>query len=151
MFDDRLACLRKAKGISMRQCANELGIPYTTYVSYEKNERDPKSEQLIELADYFNVSIDYLLGRTKEQKVNKEVANNLVLTKHEEQVLTSYRNKTEMQNAVDTLLNVPSLIEVKSVARSSDYHKPYKETITAEQLKLLQSQEQPSSDDDLWQ
>lgn len=149
MFDDRLACLRKAKGISMRQCANELGIPYTTYVSYEKNERDPKSEQLIELADYFNVSIDYLLGRTKEQKVNKEVANNLVLTKHEEQVLTSYRNKTEMQNAVDTLLNVPSLIEVKSVARSSDYHKPYKETITAEQLKLLQSQEQPSSDDDL--
>lgn len=151
MFDDRLACLRKAKGISMRQCANELGIPYTTYVSYEKNERDPKSEQLIELADYFNVSIDYLLGRTKEQKVNKEVSNSLVLTKHEEQVLTSYRNKTEMQNAVDTLLNVPSLIEVKSVARSSDYHKPYKETITAEQLELLQSQEQPSSDDDLWQ
>lgn len=151
MFDDRLACLRKAKGISMRQCANELGIPYTTYVSYEKNERDPKSEQLIELADYFNVSIDYLLGRTEEQKVNKEVSNNLVLTKHEEQVLTSYRNKTEMQNAVDTLLNVPSLIEVKSVARSSDYHKPYKETITAEQLELLQSQEQPSSDDDLWQ
>jgi transcriptional regulator with XRE-family HTH domain len=149
MFDDRLACLRKAKGISMRQCANELGIPYTTYVSYEKNERDPKSEQLIELADYFNVSIDYLLGRTKEQKVNKEVSNSLVLTKHEEQVLTSYRNKTEMQNAVDTLLNVPSLIEVKSVARSSDYHKPYKETITAEQLELLQSQEQPSSDDDL--
>lgn len=149
MFDDRLACLRKAKGISMRQCANELGIPYTTYVSYEKNERDPKSEQLIELADYFNVSIDYLLGRTEEQKVNKEVSNNLVLTKHEEQVLTSYRNKTEMQNAVDTLLNVPSLIEVKSVARSSDYHKPYKETITAEQLELLQSQEQPSSDDDL--
>ena len=149
MFDDRLACLRKAKGISMRQCANELGIPYTTYVSYEKNERDPKSEQLIELADYFNVSIDYLLGRTKEQKVNKEVSNNLVLTKHEEQVLTSYRNKTEMQNAVDTLLNVQSLVEVKSVARSSDYHKPYKETITAEQLELLQSQEQPSSDDDL--
>lgn len=149
MFDDRLACLRKAKGISMRQCANELGIPYTTYVSYEKNERDPKSEQLIELADYFNVSIDYLLGRTKEQKVNKEVSNNLVLTKHEEQVLTSYRNKTEMQNAVDTLLNVQTLVEVKSVARSSDYHKPYKETITAEQLELLQSQEQPSSDDDL--
>lgn len=151
MFDDRLACLRKAKGISMRQCANELGIPYTTYVSYEKNERDPKSEQLIELADYFNVSIDYLLGRTKEQKVNKEVANNLVLTKHEEQVLTSYRNKTEMQNAVDTLLNVQNLIEVKSVARSSDYHGMYKEEITAEQLELLQSQEQPSSDDDLWQ
>lgn len=149
MFDDRLACLRKAKGISMRQCANELGIPYTTYVSYEKNERDPKSEQLIELADYFNVSIDYLLGRTKEQKVNKEVANNLVLTKHEEQVLTSYRNKTEMQNAVDTLLNVQNLIEVKSVARSSDYHGMYKEEITAEQLELLQSQEQPSSDDDL--
>ena len=62
MIDDRLMKLRKAKGISMKQAAAELGLPYTTYVNYEKNINDPGSDVLVKLAVYYGVSVDYLLG-----------------------------------------------------------------------------------------
>lgn len=47
----------------MRQAAADLGMPYTTYVNYEKGAREPNSETLILLADYFGTSIDYMLGK----------------------------------------------------------------------------------------
>ncbi len=55
--------LRRKKDISMKQAAKDLGIAYTTYVNYEKGDRQPNSETLIALADYFGVSVDYLIGR----------------------------------------------------------------------------------------
>lgn len=61
---NRLKDLRLQKKISMRETANQLNIPYTTYVNYEKGTREPNSEMLIKLANYFNVSIDYLICRT---------------------------------------------------------------------------------------
>ena len=61
---NRIKELRVSKGISMRQAALDLGMPYTTYVNYEKGAREPNSETLILLADYFNTSIDYLLGKS---------------------------------------------------------------------------------------
>lgn len=60
---NRIKELREAKGISMRQAASDLGMPYTTYVNYEKGAREPNSETLILLADYFCTSIDYMLGK----------------------------------------------------------------------------------------
>ena len=61
---NRIKVLRETKRISMRQAASEIGIPYTTYVNYEKGVREPNSDMLITLANYFNVSVDYLVGRT---------------------------------------------------------------------------------------
>ncbi len=60
---NRIKELRERKNISMRQAAEELKIPYTTYVGYEKGAREPNSEMLIRLAEYYNVSVDYLIGR----------------------------------------------------------------------------------------
>ena len=62
MFDDRLKKLRETKGYSMKQMAEALGMCYTTYVNYEKNEREPNSESLVLIAKYFGVTVDYLLG-----------------------------------------------------------------------------------------
>lgn len=62
----RIKELRIKKNISMRQAAKDLGIPYTTYISYEKETHEPNSELLIKMADYFNCSIDYLIGRSNE-------------------------------------------------------------------------------------
>ena len=67
MFQNRLSELRKSKGYNMKQTAAKLGIPYTTYVSYERGDREPDSEKLIQLSDFFDCSIDYLLGRSTEQ------------------------------------------------------------------------------------
>ncbi len=64
----RLLELRKEKGLNMKEMAKELGIPYTTYVGYEKCEREPNSERLKELANHFDVTVDYLVGRTEGKK-----------------------------------------------------------------------------------
>ena len=62
---NRLSQLREKRGLNMRQVAQELGLPYTTYVNYEKGTREPNSETLIYLAQFFNTSIDYILGVEK--------------------------------------------------------------------------------------
>jgi transcriptional regulator with XRE-family HTH domain len=56
---------REKKGISMRQAAIDMGFPYTTYVNYEKGISEPNSENLAKIAIYYNVSADYLIGRTE--------------------------------------------------------------------------------------
>lgn len=63
---NRISELRKKKKLSMMQVAKELNIPYTTYVNYEKGDREPNSEMLIKLSNYFGVSIDYLIGRSND-------------------------------------------------------------------------------------
>ena len=59
---NRIKELRQEKGISMMEAAKQLGMPYTTYVNYEKGLREPNSETLIMLANFFHVTIDYLVG-----------------------------------------------------------------------------------------
>jgi len=56
--------LREAKGLTMKDAARDLGLPYTTYVNYEKGDREPSSETLILIADYYNTSVDYLIGKS---------------------------------------------------------------------------------------
>lgn len=86
MFDDRLKNLRIERNLNMRQASIALGMPYTTYVGYEKNEREPNSESLVLIANYFNVSVDYLIGRSDnktliEQQVNQSTNNNIIHSK----------------------------------------------------------------------
>lgn len=59
---NRMIELRQAKGFTMKETAVKLGMPYTTYVSYEKGDREPNSEILIKLADFYNTTVDYILG-----------------------------------------------------------------------------------------
>lgn len=70
MFDNRLKLLRQTRGISMKQVARDIGVPYTTYIHYEKNENEPNSEILVKLALYFDVSADYLLGVEQTKKTD---------------------------------------------------------------------------------
>ena len=58
--------LRKKKKISQLKLAMDLGMNQNSISRYENLERQADYETLIRIADYFNVSIDYLLGRTDE-------------------------------------------------------------------------------------
>lgn len=60
---NRIEELRNNMNLNKAETARRLEIPYTTYISYEKGEREPNSEMLIKLAKFFNVSVDYLIGR----------------------------------------------------------------------------------------
>ena len=61
---NRISELRTQMGITMKEAAARLGMPYTTYVNYEKGTREPNSETLIQLARFFGTTIDNLLGKT---------------------------------------------------------------------------------------
>ena len=59
----RLKELRKARKISQLKLALDLNMNQNTVSRYENMEREADYETLIKIADYFDVSIDYLLGR----------------------------------------------------------------------------------------
>ena len=67
----RLKELRKEKGISQQRLAMELNVNQNTISRDENGEREADYKTLIMLADYYNVSIDYLLGRTDKKEMNK--------------------------------------------------------------------------------
>ena len=67
----RLKELRKKKGISQLRLATDLNTTQNTISRYETGEREPGIDELIEIADYFNVSVDYLIGRTENPKMNR--------------------------------------------------------------------------------
>ena len=64
MLSERLRYLRREKKMSQAALAEAIGVAQSSITSYERDERKPSYEVLCLLADYFNVSTDYLLGRT---------------------------------------------------------------------------------------
>ncbi len=66
-FPRILTLLRKEKGISQKQAAGELGISQALLSHYEKGIRECGLEFLIRCADFYNVSCDYLLGRSPDR------------------------------------------------------------------------------------
>lgn len=67
----RLKELRKAKGISQLKLAMDLNTNQNTISRYETGEREPSINELIKIADYFGVSIDYLVGRSDTPNMYK--------------------------------------------------------------------------------
>ncbi|MFW6035305.1 MAG: helix-turn-helix domain-containing protein [Halothermotrichaceae bacterium] len=63
-FAVRLKKLRKEKELRQTDLAQKLGVAQTTIANYEQNSRFPNQELLIKIANFFNISIDYLLGRS---------------------------------------------------------------------------------------
>ncbi|WP_409370291.1 helix-turn-helix domain-containing protein [Lysinibacillus sp. 38-6] len=67
MLGGRLKYLRKSNNKTQQDIADILGITRPAYTAYEQGKRNPDYEILEKIADYYNVSIDYLLGRTDNQ------------------------------------------------------------------------------------
>jgi len=63
-FSKRLNELKKQRHLLQKDIAKEVGLSLRTYQRYECGERVPDSNTLIALGDYFNVSLDYLVGRS---------------------------------------------------------------------------------------
>ena len=63
MFADRLKTLRKESGLTQVQFAAEMSVASGTVAMWETKKREPSFEALVKIADYFGVTLDYLLGR----------------------------------------------------------------------------------------
>lgn len=59
---NRLRDLRLEKGWNMSETAKHFQLPYTTYVSYEKGERTPSFDLVCRMAEYYDVSVTFLMG-----------------------------------------------------------------------------------------
>ncbi len=97
--------LRKFTKKTQQQVANDLSIVQQKYQQYESGKYQPDNEMLLKIANYFNVSVDYLLGRTEDRQEvtvkEKSLSNN-------EQALLDLFNKVP----IDQQALVLSMIEV---------------------------------------
>ena len=65
---NRITELRESKKMTQQELAKKLNISRASLSHYEKNRREPDYETLQKIADYFQVSIDYMFGRTANSK-----------------------------------------------------------------------------------
>lgn len=68
---DRIRKLRKERGLSVTKLAEAIGVSYQSLQRYEAGKREPSIQVLIALANFFDVSVDYLVGRESKNKVIK--------------------------------------------------------------------------------
>ncbi len=94
-----LIALRKQKRVSSQQVADAIGIKGTTYRRYEIS-TEPKLEVLVKIADYFGVSVDYLVSECRDNNSSNSV---FVCENGEKYVVE--RNKMELNNAETKLIN----------------------------------------------
>lgn len=66
-FSERFKLLRKERGLSQAALATELGFTKSSVNMYERGDREPGLESLETIADFFNVDMDYLLGKSDVQ------------------------------------------------------------------------------------
>ncbi|WP_288959445.1 helix-turn-helix transcriptional regulator [uncultured Aminobacterium sp.] len=69
----RIAKLRKAKGITQERLAKLIPIDQSMISYYEKNKKKPSADVLKKIADIFDVSTDYILGRTNDSRTIEEI------------------------------------------------------------------------------
>lgn len=93
-FGIRLEDLRTERGLTREEMANMLNISYSAYTNYENAKREPNFETIVKLADFFQVSVDYLLGRVyfKDNEYYKQFIQTQQILENENALKESYKN-----------------------------------------------------------
>ncbi|MCI8687843.1 MAG: helix-turn-helix transcriptional regulator [Lawsonibacter sp.] len=65
---ERLALLRRERDMTQKEVGQELGISLNSYQRYETNEREPTAPVLVQMAKFYNVSLDYLVGLKDDRR-----------------------------------------------------------------------------------
>lgn len=107
LFGKRLRFLRKRSNLTQDQLAKILNVSTSSIGMYERGEREPSFKVLIDIAKYFSVSIDYLLGNNHDE--NSTIQNPLQsLSDKEEYILHLQQDYPELfeflRNATETEL-----------------------------------------------
>lgn len=88
--------LRQSKGVSQQKIADAIHVSQQSVNKYENHNIEPDINTLIKIADYFNVSVDYLIGRTEiQQQADALTLSDLSCT--EEQMIKKFRLLSDKQ------------------------------------------------------
>lgn len=71
IFSERIKELRLEKNLTQTQLGEIIGVKHFSIYSYEKGRACPEMKGLVALADYFDVSMDYLAGRTDKRETSR--------------------------------------------------------------------------------
>lgn len=100
----RLLTLRKLRNLNQEDLQKEFTLSSGCYSLYENDKRKPGYETLIKFANFYNVSLDYLLGRTEEPVTPSNM--NVTFPKEEIELIIKYRALDEHgKNLVNTVLD----------------------------------------------
>lgn len=113
MLSKRLKYLRNKKGLSQQNMADFLGISRQGYGKYEDGKSEPDSKSIVKLADYFDVTTDWLLGRDIEDKEDEKRSYMI------DKILKILEEYPEMDLAFDDLANM----DAKKLERVYDFIK----------------------------
>ena len=80
MFGEQLKKLRLQKGLTQQQLGDYLHVTNGTVAMWEHNRREPDAKRLQELADFFDVTVDYLLGRESITSIQEQTIKNTIQT-----------------------------------------------------------------------
>lgn len=93
-----LKTLREAATVSQKQLAEVIGVSQQSINKYENHNIEPDIGTMIRIADYFDTSVDYLIGHTSIRRKFEEVAA-YELNAEESRIVDSYRTLTTKQKA----------------------------------------------------
>ena len=145
-FGDRLRALRTEKGLSQMDFAKQIRISKSSVNMYERGEREPGFETLEVIADYFNVDMDYLLG--KSDVVRKSPVLPIVkssLSDTEQELIRKFRQlddrgKAAVMNSLDHEYGALSQEDAHNVLRIAARDGSYQEVaLTDQQAAELQT------------
>lgn len=84
MLGDRIKLLREEKHLKQEELAKDLSVAPSTIGMYETNKRQPNNDLIIKLAKYFNVSTDYLLGKSDIRNPEEHIKQEFEFAYHKE-------------------------------------------------------------------
>ena len=106
---EKIKELALKRGISLQKVAEDLG--YSINYLYTLKEKTPKSDRLQEIADYFNVSTDYLLGRTDNPNIAGDTVTKAEIDLKKDAVKSFFYDGHELNN--EDLDLISSLLEAR--------------------------------------
>lgn len=111
MFSKRLKKLREEFGLNQKQLADKIKIGNKTISDYERAISSPDLETLKIIADFFNVSIDYLIGNTNIRTTEKNISiedieiafynQHGIVTEHQKKEIEKFINYVRALNSVE--------------------------------------------------
>lgn len=155
-INDRLKQLRTNKGLNQSEMADKLGVSLSSYQKYERDKGSvtPSLDVLTRIADFYSVSVDYLLGReSKEQTALDELAGQFNMSLLEKKIVENYFELPEKmrgdlmafleRSVKEVAAESAKIAESKNISiylkasRSADDRGPEIVTLTPEERKRL--------------
>ena len=127
--------LRQNCGITMKELGSEIGVAESTISQYETGKRQPDYETLIDIADFFGVSVDYLLGREQDGiATGKSFRNNIaVIERRKDMKKSEYIPEEQLDEEIARLRQSPDVRLAEKYKRLK-----YRKRIYLSELKCLE-------------